>query len=72
MSDPENLLEGFEREAEWSKRHGVTQRTTQRYRTLHGLPAITFANRVYIDTKGAREWFEKRVKRADTTRQGRR
>jgi hypothetical protein len=65
MSNPENLLDGFETEANWSKQHKISARTAQRYRLRDGLPWAEFGGRVYIDTKGAKEWFVKRVKRAN-------
>jgi hypothetical protein len=61
MTNP-HLLEGFELETEWSKQHNVSPRTTQRYRLRDGLPWAQFGGRVYIDTRGAQEWFAKRVK----------
>jgi hypothetical protein len=64
--DPDFLAE-YEKESEWSDGHGISQRTTKRYREL-GLPYLKFGSFVWIHKRGGREWIANRVRRRNPRR----
>jgi len=59
--DPHFLAE-YEKESDWAKGHGISQRTSARYRAL-GLPFLTFGGFVWIPKQEGRQWIASRVKR---------
>jgi hypothetical protein len=61
--DP-NFLAEYQREAEWAPGHGISQRTSSRYRALpNGLPFLIFGGCVWIPKREGREWIASRVQR---------
>jgi hypothetical protein len=61
--DP-NFLAEYEREAERAPGHGISQRTSARYRALpDGLPFLIFGGSVWIPKREGREWIASRVQR---------
>ncbi len=68
--DPDFLTD-YEKEADWAKGHGISQRTAARYRAL-GLPFLTFGGVVWIPKRDGREWIAGRVKRRNAPRHRRR
>jgi hypothetical protein len=69
--DPDFLAE-YERESDWAKAHGISQRTAARYRALpNGLPFLFFGGWVWIPKRDGREWIASCVKRHNPRRRGR-
>jgi hypothetical protein len=64
--DPE-FLSQYEREATWALSHGITQRTSKRYRD-QGMPYLFWGGIVYIPKHEGREWIANRVKRRNPRR----
>jgi len=59
--DHEFLAE-YEKESDWAKSHGLSQRTVKRYREL-GLPFLKLGAFIWIPKRGGREWIAARVRR---------
>jgi len=64
--DPEFLAE-YEKEADWAKGRGISQRTAARYRTL-GLPFLIFGGYVWIPKAEGRAWVASRITRRNPRR----
>ena len=64
------FLAEYEKEADWAESHGISQRTSARYRAL-GLPFLTFGGFVWIPKREGREWIASRVKRRNPPRRRR-
>jgi hypothetical protein len=64
--DPE-FLSQYEREATWAPSHGITRRTSKRYRD-QGMPYLFWGGIVYIPKHQGREWIADRVKRRNLPR----
>jgi hypothetical protein len=60
ISDTDFLTE-YQKEADWARSHGVSQRTVARYREL-GLPYLDLKF-IWIHKRGGQEWLASRVKR---------
>ena len=61
--DP-NFLAEYERAAEWAQGHGISHRTSARYRALpNGLPFLIFGGSIWIPKREGREWIASRVQR---------
>jgi hypothetical protein len=61
--DPDFLAQ-YEKEIDWARAHGISQRTASRYRALpNGLPFLVFGGFVWIPKRGGREWIASRVQR---------
>jgi hypothetical protein len=56
-----DFLDNFQPEGDWAEAHGLTSRTTRRYRAA-GLPFLKFGGLIYIDKRAARTWIEGRVR----------
>jgi hypothetical protein len=67
--DPDFLAE-YDKESNWAKGHGISQRTAKRYREL-GLPFLIFGGLVWIPRREGRAWIASRVKRRNPRRQRR-
>jgi hypothetical protein len=69
--DPDFLAQ-YERESDWAKAHGISQRTAARYRALpNGLPFLFFGGWVWIPKREGQEWIASRVKRRRNPRRQR-
>jgi hypothetical protein len=69
--DPEFLAE-YEREAEWAPGHGISQRTSKRYRDLpNGLPFLVFGGCIWIPKREGAAWIANRIQRRNPRRRGR-
>jgi hypothetical protein len=69
--DP-NFLAEYEREVEWAPGHGISQRTSARYRALpDGLPFLIFGGSVWIPKREGRDWIASRVQRRNARRRRR-
>jgi hypothetical protein len=61
--DP-NFLEEYELEETWAPKHGITRRTSFRYRNEpNGLPFLIWGQQVYIPKKEGAEYIRSRIKR---------
>jgi hypothetical protein len=65
-----SILGDYAPEAEFAVANKINQRTVARYRQ-QGLPYQVWGGVVYIDLKGAREWFVTRTKRLNQPREQR-
>jgi hypothetical protein len=67
--DPEFLAE-YERETEWASVHGISQRTSKRYRELpNGLPFLIFGGCIWIPRREGAAWIANRIQRRNPRRQ---
>lgn len=69
MTDKPDLLADYELELEWARRHGITARTSARYRSEpNGLPYMIWGGRCYIHNPGAAEYMARRMRRPNPRR----
>jgi hypothetical protein len=70
--DPEFLAE-YERETEWAPGHGISKRTSKRYRELpNGLPFLVFGGCIWIPRREGAAWIANRIQRRNPPRRQRR
>jgi hypothetical protein len=68
--DPE-FLGDYSKEIDWAEAHGISQRTSKRYRD-QGMPFLFFGGWIWIPKRQGREWIDGRVKRRNPRRSPRR
>jgi hypothetical protein len=69
VTDPDFLKE-YEKEQTWAPKHGITKRTSQRYRNKErpGLPFLLWGGEVWIHKPGGAEFIAARVGRRNQRR----
>jgi hypothetical protein len=69
MATPENILEGYVKEADFARQVGKSLRTITRMRNEpNGLPYVKFGCTVYVHIPSAKEWLASRLKRRNPPR----
>src|SRR5262249_41554565 len=58
-----DFLAQYEKESDWARKRGISQRTAARYREEQGLPSLSFGGCIWIPKREAIDWIAARLKR---------
>jgi hypothetical protein len=62
-----NILAGYVKQTDFASTHGISTRTSKRYRAL-GMPWLIWGGEIYIHLEGASTWLKSRVRRNNQRR----